>query len=150
MHSPRSPRTDAEWASYHDLRWRVLRAPWGQPPVVDPGEDDEDCVHAMIADDAGRAIAVGRIIFKAPGEAQIRSMATEEAYRGRGLGKQIMKFLEHAACERGVRTIVLNAREDVAPFYAQLGYEAVGEGPVLFERIRHTTMRKRLGDASAD
>jgi hypothetical protein len=47
---PRSPVSDVEWASYRDLRWRVLRAPWNQPAAVDAGEDREDCVHAMIAD----------------------------------------------------------------------------------------------------
>src|SRR5262245_3810681 len=102
---PRSPQSDVEWASYRELRWRVLRAPWNQPPSVDAGEDQEDCVHAMIADGAGEAIAVGRIIFKEDGSAQIRSMATAEASRGRGLGRQIMAYLEQAARQRGIRVI---------------------------------------------
>lgn len=141
---PRPPQTEAEWASYRELRWRVLRAPWSQPPKVDAGEDQEDCLHAMIADDAGQAIAVGRIIFKPTGEARIRSMATAEDRRGQGLGRQIMEYLEQAARQRGATAIVLNARDNAVPFYAKLGYEPVGEGLLLFGVIPHTVMRKLL------
>jgi predicted GNAT family N-acyltransferase len=140
----KSPHSAAEWASYHDLRWRVLRAPWGQPRGGNAGEGEEDDVHAMIADEAGEAIAVGRIIFKSAAEAQIRSMATAEGHRGAGLGQQIMEYLEQAARQRGVSTIVLNSRNTATEFYSRLGYEAVGEGPTLFGVVKHTVMRKRL------
>jgi predicted GNAT family N-acyltransferase len=142
--TPRPPVTDAEWASYRNLRWRVLRAPWNQPLAQDAREDEEDQVHAMITDDAGQAIAVGRIIFKPNHEAQIRSMATAEGRRGQGLGRRIMEHLEHAARQRGVTTLSLNARENAVEFYAKLGYKAVGEGPLLFGCIPHTAMRKSL------
>jgi GNAT superfamily N-acetyltransferase len=147
MHAPRPPQTDAEWESYRELRWRVLRAPWNQPRGGDAGEDDEDVVHAMIPGDAGEAIAVGRIIFLRNGQAQIRSMATIEPLRGRGLGQRVIEYLEQQARARGVKTIVLNARNRAVPFYARLGYEAVGEGPLLFGVIPHTAMRKQLEDA---
>jgi N-acetylglutamate synthase-like GNAT family acetyltransferase len=100
----------------------------------------------MIADHRGRAIAVGRILFKSPTEAQIRSMATEEAFRGQGLGRRIMEYLEQAARDEGVTTIFLNARESVVPFYAKLGYEITGPGPTLFDCIRHKAMRKQLSE----
>jgi GNAT superfamily N-acetyltransferase len=138
------PNTDAEWASYRNLRWRVLRAPWNQPLAPDAGEDQEDQVHAMIAGPSGAALAVGRIIFKSNGEAQVRSMATDESHRGKGLGRCIIEYLEQEARHRGVTAISLNARESAVPFYARLGYESIGEGPFLFGCIRHTTMRKAL------
>jgi GNAT superfamily N-acetyltransferase len=147
--SPRSPQTDAEWHSYHDLRWQVLRKPWGQPPGGDAGEANEDVLHVMIPDDHGRAIAVGRIIFKSPQEAQVRSMATLEERRGQGLGRRVMEYLEQTARERGIGTIFLNAREQAVPFYAKLGYQAVGEGPLLFGCIPHTVMRKDLTNPNA-
>ena len=143
--TPRPPNNDAEWESYYDLRWRVLRAPWGQPRGGDADEGMQKTVHAMIADDAGRAIAVGRLLFKSPTEAQVRSMATEEDMRGQGLGRRVMEYLEQAARAEGVTTIFLNAREDVVPFYATLGYEVTGDAPTLFDVIRHKAMRKQLG-----
>src|SRR4249920_1357602 len=116
----RPPNTDAEWASYRNLRWRVLRAPWNQPLAPDAGEDQEDQVHAMIAGPSGTALAVGRIIFKSSGEAQVRSMATDESHRGKGLGRRIIEYLEQEARHRGVTAISLNAREAAVPFYASL------------------------------
>jgi predicted GNAT family N-acyltransferase len=138
------PESDDEWEGYYDLRWRILRAPWGQPRGGDPDEEQEDMLHAMIGDDAGRAIAVGRIIFKSADEAQIRSMATAEDRRGEGWGRRLMEYLEQAARNRGVKTIFLNAREEAAEFYAKLGYEAIGPGPTLFGVIPHVAMRKQL------
>ncbi len=141
----KSPQTDAEWETYYDLRWHVLRAPWGQPLSADPDDERlEEVVHAFITDDAGNAIAVGRIILWRDGEAQIRSMATAENRRGQGLGRRIMEYLEQTARQRGVTSVFLNAREGATGFYAKLGYEAVGEGPTLFGAIRHVAMRKRL------
>jgi GNAT superfamily N-acetyltransferase len=101
-------------------------------------------LHVMIGDEAGRAIAVGRIIFKCGDEAQIRSMATDDGHRGEGLGRRIMEYLEQAARNRGVKVIVLNARENAAGFYAKLGYEVVGPGPLLFGAIPHLAMSKPL------
>ena len=142
--TPRPPQTDAEWESYRALRWLVLRKPWGQPLAPDAGEDREDCVHAMIPGEDGRAVAVGRIIFKSDGTAQVRSMATVEHLRGQGLGQRVLEYLEQAARRRGVTSIILNARDRAVPFYARLGFEAVGEGPLLFGCIPHTAMRKQL------
>jgi GNAT superfamily N-acetyltransferase len=141
---PHPPHTDAEWASYRELRWLVLRAPWNQPRGPDAGEDQEDQVHAMIAGPSGEALAVGRIIFKPNGEAQVRSMATDELHRGQGLGRCIIEYLEQEARRRGVTVISLNAREAAVPFYTRLGYKPEAEGPLLFGCIRHVAMRKTL------
>lgn len=142
--TPRTPQTDAEWAAYRDLRWRVLRAPWGQPPTADADEDQFPCTHLAIFGDDGQAIAVGRLVCKSPHEAQIRSMAVDERYRGQGLGRKIMSHLEQAARDAGVRSIVLHARENAVEFYARQGYQVVGQGPLLFGVIHHATMTKTL------
>jgi N-acetylglutamate synthase-like GNAT family acetyltransferase len=138
------PQTDAQWASYYDLRWRVLRAPWGQPPASARDELEDVAEHAMICDDQGLAIAVGRLHCNSADEAQIRSMAVTPAHRGRGLGRLIVEYLEQAARERGVKTVMLNAREGAVGFYDKLGYEAVSPGPTLFGVIPHVKMQKAL------
>jgi GNAT superfamily N-acetyltransferase len=141
---PRSPQTDAEWDSYYELRYQVLRAPWGQPRDAKRSDEDVPNVHAMIPDHRNRAVAVGRLLILSPTEGQIRSMATAEDMRGQGLGRQIMRYLEQAARDAGVVALTLNAREDAVPFYTKLGYEVVGEGPLLFGMIPHAAMRKQL------
>jgi N-acetylglutamate synthase-like GNAT family acetyltransferase len=141
--TPRAPQNDAEWDSYDELRYQVLRAPWGQPRD-EKASDEVPTVHAMIADHRNRAIAVGRLLILSPTEGQIRSMATAEDMRGQGLGQQIMRHLEQAARDAGISVITLNSREEAVAFYTKLGYKRVGEGPLLFGKIPHAAMRKEL------
>jgi GNAT superfamily N-acetyltransferase len=141
---PRAPENDAEWDSYYELRYQVLRAPWGQPRDSKGSDDDVPMVHAMIADHRKRAVAVGRLLILSPTEGQIRSMATAEDMRGQGLGQQIMRYLEQAARDAGLTVVTLFARKTAVPFYVKLGYEIIGEGPMLFGKIPHAAMRKEL------
>lgn len=145
--TPRAPETAAQWQSYFDLRWRLLRAPWNEPPGSERDELDDQrpgVVHAMLCDHRGDAISVGRMQLNSPEEAQIRYMATAEAFQGQGLGRLVVRYLEQAAAAAGAQTMVLNARDSAVPFYVRLGYQIAGDGPVLFGGVKHVRMSKRL------
>ena len=105
-----SPRSPSEWDAYFDLRWRILRQPWGQPRGSERDSEDDSAFHLLLMDAAGKALACGRLHLTAPGEAQVRCMAVEERTRGCGYGNRILVALEAEASCRGVRKIVLNAR----------------------------------------
>jgi GNAT superfamily N-acetyltransferase len=139
-----SPATAEEFDKYYDLRWQALRAPWGQPRGSERDEHEAGAEHAVIWGDDRRPLAVGRLHFNTPTEAQIRYMAVAKHAQRRGLGRAVVEHLEQAARERGATEIVLNARKEVAPFYARLGYEAVGAGPTILGSIEHVRMRKSL------
>ena len=64
--------------------------------------------------------------------------------RGRGLGQAVLDEIERLAKQQGMRTIVLDAREEVAGFYLRNGYVATGDGHTLFGEVRHTKMEKSL------
>ncbi|MCC6492568.1 MAG: GNAT family N-acetyltransferase [Pirellulales bacterium] len=140
----RPPQTDAEFARYYDLRYRVLRAPWGGEPGSERDEQEDAADHALLVDDAGNPLAVGRLHLNAPEEAQVRYVAVAEEARGRGYGRQIMAYLEAVARGRGAAAIVLNAREGVVRFYEKLGYQVAGPGPTLFGTVKHSRMHKPL------
>jgi predicted GNAT family N-acyltransferase len=144
MTTARSPQTDDEWTQYYQLRWQILRAPWGQPPGSERDDLEATAEHALIVDDVGKSLAVGRLHFNSPEEAQIRYMAVAEIARGQGLGRRIVEHLEASARSCGAVAIVLNAREEVAGFYQSLGYEVVGAGSTLFGTVAHVRMSKRL------
>jgi len=74
----------------------------------------------------------------------VRYMAVEEPLRGRGLGQAVLDELERLAKRQGMSVIVLDAREAVVGFYRRNGYEAVGDGHVLFGEVRHRKMRKKF------
>jgi predicted GNAT family N-acyltransferase len=142
--SPRSPRTPDEWENYFDLRWRVLRAPWNQPRGSEKDDHEKESEHFMIVGSASRALAVGRLHFNTPAEAQIRFMAVDPQSQGHGLGSLVLKECELRARAAGATSIVLNARDDVQGFYFRHGFVVVGPGETIFSTIKHVRMRKDL------
>src|SRR5438552_17875043 len=95
-----SPRSPSEWDAYFDLRWRVLRQPWGQPRGSERDSEDKSAFHLFLTDPAGKALACGRSHFNAPEEAQIRYMAVAANARGCGYGSRILDALEAQARDR--------------------------------------------------
>ena len=89
-------------------------------------------------------VAVGRLHFNTPFEAQVRFMAVAASARGRGLGQRILRELERRARSAGAHSIVLNARENVQGFYEKEGFSVVGPAPLLFGAVPHVRMRKVL------
>ena len=140
----RSPRDSAEWERYYDLRWRVLREPWGQPRGSERDSLDIEAVHVAFWDDDGRPVAAGRLHLNSPTEAQVRYMVVEANYRGEKLGSRVLEILEARAAAAGVEHVVLNAREEAAPFYLRHGYQEIGSAGLLFGSIPHLKMRKQL------
>ena len=139
---PRSPASPAEWEAYFDLRWRILRQPWGQARGSERDSLDQTAFHLLIIGDDGRALACGRLHLNLPSEAQIRYMAVDENVQGRGYGSAILPALEAAARRLKASRILLNARDNAIEFYRRHGYKDFGEAETLFGSVRHVRMAK--------
>jgi len=139
-----TPQSTVQLERYYDLRWRVLRAPWEQPRGSEKDELESEAQHSMIVDAHGQALAVGRVHFNSPTEAQVRFMAVEPTAQGRGLGSVILSDLEARARAAGATRIVLNARENVRLFYEKHGFTVTGPAPTLFGEVKHVRMSKEL------
>jgi ribosomal protein S18 acetylase RimI-like enzyme len=139
-----APQSPGDYAEYFELRWRVLRAPWGEPPSAARDHLENDADHAVVRNGEGHVVGVGRVHMVDEEEAQVRFMGVEETYRGQGVGRALLTFLEEAASRRGARRIVLNSRSNVVGFYEKLGYRVVGDGPTFFETVKHFRMEKAL------
>ena len=139
------PTTSEEFKKYYNLRYEVLRKPWGQPLGSERDEREETSIHRMIIDKkTGNALAVGRLQFNSEDEAQIRYMAVADDLQGKGLGSQIISALEDVAREEGIQRIILSARENALQFYKNNGYEIVKKTHLLFGEIQHWLMGKEL------
>ena len=104
------PQTPEEFNQYYNLRFEILRKPWGQPKSSERDNDDEISHHRMIIDEiTGDTIAVGRLQFNTKEEAQIRYMAVADNYQGQGLGSKIVTVLEDIALDKGASRIILQA-----------------------------------------
>ena len=137
------PETENELAQMYRLRWRILRAPWGEPEGSEKDDIENDCFH-VIAVDNNKVIACGRLQFNSESEAQIRYMAVEPAYEGQGIGRRIVSALEQHAAAHSRNNIVLDARENAVGFYEKLGYRVTEKSYLLFGSIQHWRMYKPI------
>ncbi len=148
MNTLRSPKTKDELARYYQLRWQILRKPWGQPLGSEQDEHEKQAIHRMIVNEQGDILAIGRLEKADKYQGKIRYMAVSEAAQGQGLGKQIINALELKASQLGMKEIILNAREHAIGFYEQLGYQTEEFSHTLFDEIKHYTMVKVLANHS--
>ena len=139
------PTTSEEFKKYYNLRYEILRKPWGQPKGSERDDGEDMSNHRMIIDEkTGNALAVGRLQFNSEDEAQIRYMAVAHEFQGQGLGSQIISALEGVARRKGIQKIILSARENALQFYKNNGYEIVKKTHLLFGEIQHWLMKKEL------
>lgn len=107
MYQVISPSDEQQWQAYYDLRYRVLREPFQRPRGSEQDEYDQVGLHRMVINDAGQAVAVGRLHFNSPEEGQIRFMASAPEHRGEGHGVAIVYALEQLARQEGASTLLL-------------------------------------------
>lgn len=148
MNVCRSPNNASELEQYYQLRWKILREPWGQPIGSERDTLEDQSIHRMIIDDDGDVLAVGRLEKSSQYSGQIRFMAVSDKAKGQGLGRQIVEALEYQAQLLGITDISLNARELALGFYHKLGYSSQGFSHLLFDAIKHYAMRKTITAAN--
>jgi ribosomal protein S18 acetylase RimI-like enzyme len=138
------PQSESDWENYFDLRWRVLRAPWRQPHGSERDDREDESIHLMLCATPRMPVAIGRLHFLPPTEAQVRFMAVEPEFARRGFGSRILFELESRGLAGGATRVVLNARKEAVPFYLKHGYAIVGQADTLFGAVEHVKMVKKL------
>src|SRR5688572_6273777 len=104
--------TEKELEAIIDLRYEILRKPWDQPKDTASDNLEKNSINAYISDASGKVIACGRLQENEGKTGQIRYMAVDNSYQGKGLGKLIVNFLEQKGKELGLKKIELQAREN--------------------------------------
>ena len=141
----RIPNTSEEWEQYYDLRFTVLREPWGQLKGSEVLTDEDQTDHAMVVDsETEKIVGVARMQTNSSTQGQVRCVAVSPEMQGRGVGKLLMSYLENLAQEKGFKEIVLDARENAVKFYLSIGYGIIEESYLLFGIIPHFKMIKRF------
>jgi N-acetylglutamate synthase-like GNAT family acetyltransferase len=140
----RSPHTPREWEQYYQLRYDILRAPWGQPVGSEQTADEKAHQHFSFFDNSNQILGVGRLDSVDAQTTQIRFMAVAEQQQGKGIGRALMEEMENVSKEMGIQKIVLHAREVALPFYRQLGYQLDAPSHLLFGEIQHFLMHKLI------
>ena len=126
------------------VRGKVLREPLGMGSEVEvfPFEAESWQFIATVDEQV-----VGCALFHPRGrEGRLFQMAVLEEYRGRGIGKALVAFVERTARARNITDILLHSRDYAVPFYANCGYSPVGD-PFLEIGMPHQGMARSLREA---
>lgn len=138
------PTSVEEITAYYNLRFEILRKPWGQDTKTTRDEWEDQSFHLMLMDSDKKTIATGRLQFISEDICQVRSMAVETTNQRRGIGTHLLKLLEDKAKELKYKRIVLDAREQAVGFYEKNGYSVDGDSYILFGVIPHFHMYKDI------
>lgn len=106
------------------VRLRVFVREQGVPREVELDRDDRRAAHFLAYLD-GRVVGTARLVIKG-GEAKIGRMAVLKSYRGKGIGKELLKRSVRLAHRRRVRRIFLHAQVPVVGFYEKRGFRCIG------------------------
>ena len=125
------------------LRMAVFVQEQGIDPAIELDEHDATAVHAVAYNRLGQAVATGRLLYAAPGDARIGRMAVDRVVRGQRWGRMVLDALVQAAQARGDAEVTLHAQRSAEGFYRRAGFELQGE-PFEEAGIPHITMRRAL------
>jgi len=134
--------TEQELIDALDVRRRVfvIGQNIDEQIVFDPYDDEAFHTIVVIGD---KTVGSARVRLLEGSEAKLERMAILPNYRGNGLGRNMITFLEGELSKRSATKIVLHAQNDVSEFYKKCGFNV--EGPFFWEvGIKHIKMVKRL------
>lgn len=111
-----------------EIRHRVLRP--GKPFGILDSPDDERSVHyaAWLGDQVVGTVRILPAEYGGePGAWQLRSMAVDPAYQGRGIGRLLIDAIVAEARSRGIPLLWAKARTSALGFYEKAGWTVHGE-----------------------
>jgi thioesterase domain-containing protein len=143
------PASEQDFDGYFLFRWKMLREPWKYPIGSEKDEYEQVSQHRMIRNRDGEVIAVGRVHMNSAEEAQVRHVAVDNDYQGKGLAKMLVASLEAVARSEGAVRMVTNSTQASIALFTSIGFIAqTGEPKELGEQQRQQ-MVKKLTDPSS-
>lgn len=139
------PRTREDFKAYYDLRYRVLRQPWGQ--VKDTEKDDYEPIsqHFMAVDeDSGDIVGVVKVFEKSPGMGWVSHLAVDYKYQKKGIGKMLLQAVELASRESGYKILGCMSRLNTTAYFEKLGFQIVGLPTQYFGTTQVVWMEKPI------
>jgi predicted GNAT family N-acyltransferase len=133
----------ASWQADEDelraVRERVFIIEQAIPRADEWDDEDSSARHVLARDAHDQAIGTGRLTQ----DAMIGRIAVLPEWRGRGVGKSIMRVLLEQARLRHLPAVSLHAQSHAIPLYESFGFRSEGE-EFLECGIPHRTMRLEL------
>jgi len=133
---------DAELQEAFEVRRQVfVREQSISEDLVFDGRDEE-ALH-MVVKDGEKVIGSARVQFLAGNQAKLERMAVLKRYRRKGIGKEMLLFLDAVWKDKRVQQVIIHAQLEVVPFYKLCGFEELGL-PFREAGIKHIKMSKQV------
>jgi len=130
-----------------DLRHAILRRGLPRETAVFAGDSDAQALHVTASVD-GRVVGCATLLpstWDGEPARQLRGMATAADFRGRGLGRAMLEFIEQRVRQdAGPRLLWCNARLPASGFYEKLGWQTVSAPFDIPTVGPHVRMVKRV------
>ncbi|MFC2019328.1 GNAT family N-acetyltransferase [Chloroflexota bacterium] len=133
---------DTEMKGVLAVRRQVFVEEQGISEVAELDGDEPQTLY-MVVKDRQRVIGTARIRLLAGRQAKLERMAVLKPFRGAGIGKTIVSFLDDELKKMDVQRIALHAQYTVRGFYTSCGFEAKGL-PFSEAGMKHIRMEKEL------
>ncbi|SDI53915.1 GNAT family N-acetyltransferase [Natribacillus halophilus] len=133
--------TEEDMQKVREIRSTVFIDEQNVPPEEEWDQYEKESVH-LLAQMSGEWAGAGRVRFH-EGVGKAERICVLKAFRGTGLGKELMHAVEDYVAEQGGRSVILNAQTRAKNFYERLGYK-VTSGEFLDAGIPHVAMEKVL------
>jgi len=103
---------------------------------------DKEALH-MVVKDGEKVIGSARVRFLTDNRSKLERMAILKRYRRKGIGREMLLFLDAVWKDKQVQQVIIHAQLEVVPFYKLCGFDEVGL-PFREAGIKHIKMRKQL------
>ncbi|HUX48892.1 MAG TPA: GNAT family N-acetyltransferase [Dehalococcoidia bacterium] len=103
---------------------------------------DREALH-MVVKDGERVIGSARVQCLTDNQAKLERMAILERYRRKGIGKEMLLFLDTVWKDKQMQQVIIHAQLEVVPFYKLCGFDELGL-PFREAGIKHIKMRKQV------
>jgi thioesterase domain-containing protein len=143
------PTSEQNFDDYFLFRWKMLREPWKYPIGSEKDEYEQVSQHRMIRNADDVVIAIGRVHMNSAEEAQVRHVAVEKAYQGKGLAKMLVASLEAVARSEGAVRMVTNSTQASMALFTSLGFVTQSGEPKELGEQQRQQMVKKLTDPSS-
>ena len=140
-----SPRTRDEFKAYYDLRYKILREPWGLLRGTEKDDFEPISQHfAAKNDESGELLGCVKMFEKEPGVVWVSHLAVTDKHQREGIGKLLLEHVETVARSQGYSRIGCLSRLNTTDYFAKAGYVISGMPTHYFGTTQVVWMEKNL------
>jgi N-acetylglutamate synthase-like GNAT family acetyltransferase len=139
------PKTREEFKAYYELRYAVLRKPWGQPRDTEKDDYEPISQHFMAVDEqTGKVVGVVKLFEKSAGVGWFSHLAVDQQFQRKGIGLKLLETVESAAKQNGYTVLGCMARLNTTAYFEKRGFTIVGLPSHYFGTTQVVWMEKKI------